>query len=161
MEKFIIIEQFNNYAVSNYGRIKNIKYDRILCPIKNKGGYMEYTFCQNGIKKTLSIHRLVAYYFIENPENKPYVNHLDGNKTNNNVNNLEWCTAQENNIHARMNGLLCQEKPIIAKNIITGEEIPFKSISEAGALLGINKGTIHKVLSGKRNMVHNYNFEYI
>lgn len=161
MEKFIIIEQFNNYAVSNFGRIKNVKNNKIMTLTKNKYGYMQYTFCQNNIKKTLRIHRLVALYFIDNPQNKPYVNHKDGNKENNNVENLEWCTAKENNVHARQSGLINQEKPILAENIITGERITFKSVSEASALLGINKGTISKVLHGKRNKTHNYKFTYI
>ena len=161
MEKFVVIEMFNHYAVSNYGRIKNIKSGKILTPTKNQHGYMRYVFCQNGIKKGLVIHRLVAYYFIDNPENKPYVNHKDGNKTNNHVENLEWCTAQENQIHARSIGLINQGKPILATNLTNGETFPFKSVSEAGALLGINKGTISKVLHGKRKSVHGYTFQFL
>lgn len=161
MEKFIIINEFNNYAISNYGRLKNVKKDKILTPVKNKKGYMEYTFCQNNTKKTFRIHRLVAYYFIKNVYLKPYINHIDGDKTNNNVENLEWCTAKENDEHARTTGLKTQEKPIIATNTITNEVMVFKSITEAGALLGINKGTIVKVLKGKRNKTHNYKFKYM
>lgn len=161
MEKFVIIEEFNNYAVSNYGRIKNVKNGRILTPSKNGQGYMHYVFCQNGVKKGFKIHRLVAIYFIDNPLNLPCVNHIDGDKTNNNVNNLEWCTAKENDAHARLNGLKRQNKPIKATNTLSGEVIIFNSIGEASSFLGINKGTIHKVLSGKRNKTHDYTFEYI
>ena len=161
MEKYCIIENFNNYAVSNYGNIKNIKNNKILKPYKNKNGYMEYTFCQNNIKATFKIHRLVGFYFIDNPQNKPYINHIDGNKTNNHASNLEWCTAKENDNHARKTGLKNQEKPILAINVETKEIIPFKSIREAGRFLNINPGTIAKVLKGKRQKTHNYTFEYI
>ena len=161
MEKYCIIENFNNYAISNYGNIKNIKNNKILKPHKNTNGYMEYTFCQNKIKATFRIHRLVGIYFIDNPQNKPYINHIDGDKTNNNVSNLEWCSAKENDNHARETGLKNQEKPILAINVETKEKIPFKSIREAGRFLKINSGTIIKVLKGKRQKTHNYTFEYI
>lgn len=161
MEKYIVINEFDNYAVSNLGNIKNIKKRNILTPHLNHNGYLAYTFCQNGIKKNFLIHRLVALYFIDNPNNLPYVNHKDGNKTNNRVENLEWCTAKENDNHARNSGLKNQEKPVIAENIISKEKIVFKSVTEAGGFLGINKGTISKVLNGKRNQTHGYKFYFI
>lgn len=161
MEKYIIINNFENYAISNYGNIKNIKKNRILKPVKNKHGYLEYTFCQNGTKKTFRIHRLVALYFIPNIYNKPYINHKNGIKTDNNVDNLEWCTAKENDTHARITGLKEQNKPIIAEEIATGNTLVFNSVGEAGALLGINKGTISKVLHNKRKQVHGYYFRFI
>lgn len=161
MEKYIVINEFDNYAISNLGNIKNIKKGNILTPYLNTNGYLTYTFCQNGVKKTFRLHRLVALYFIDNPNNLPYVNHKDGDKTNNKVENLEWCTAKENDTHARSSGLKNQEKPIIAKNIETNETLTFKSVTEVGAFLGINKGTISKVLSGKRNQTHGYKFHFI
>lgn len=161
MEKFVVIDGFDNYAVSNYGRIKNIKNGRILNPVKNNHGYMSYVFCQNGVKKGFRIHRLVALYFIENPLNLPYVNHIDGDKTNNHVDNLEWCTAKENDTHARLTGLKSQNKPVQAINVDNGESIIFNSVGEASGFLKINKGTIHKVLSGKRSKTHGYEFKYI
>ena len=161
MEKYIVINEFDNYAISNLGNIKNIKKGNILTPYLNTNGYLTYTFCQNGIKKTFRLHRLVALYFIDNPNNLPYVNHKDGDKTNNKVENLEWCTAKENDAHARSSGLKNQEKPIIAKNIETNETLTFKSVTEAGAFLGINKGTISKVLNGKRHQTHGYKFYFI
>ena len=83
MEKYMVINEFDNYGISNLGNIKNLKKGNILTPYLNKNGYLTYTFCQNGVKKTFRIHRLVALYFIDNPNNLPYVNHKDGNKTNN------------------------------------------------------------------------------
>jgi len=161
MEKFVLINGFDNYAVSNYGKIKNVKNGNFLTPTKNNQGYLRYVFCQNGIKKGFNIHRLVALYFIPNPSGLPYVNHIDGDKTNNNVSNLEWCTAKQNDAHARENGLKVQNKPIKTTHIETGKIFIFNSVGEASSILNINKGTIHKVLSKKRNKTHGYTFEYI
>lgn len=161
MEIYTLINNFENYAISNYGNIKNVKKNKILKPVKNKNGYLVYTFCQNGIKKTFRLHRLVGLYFIPNPNNKPYINHKNGIKTDNYFNNLEWCNAKENDTHARLTGLKDQNKPIIAEEIETGNKIVFSSVNEAGAILGINKGTISKVLHNKRNKVNGYKFYFI
>ena len=105
MEKFKQIKEYENYSVSNYGRIRNDKTDRILKPQKDHGGYLHVALCKNGVCKTHSIHRLVALAFIDNPENKRTVNHLDGIKTNNFDSNLEWATDKENIHHSWDNGL--------------------------------------------------------
>jgi len=84
------------------GRFKVIlEPERELTYTLNNRGYHSVGIC----RKTFMVHRLVALAFIPNPENKPFVNHLDGNKLNNHVSNLEWCTAKENNLHARNTGL--------------------------------------------------------
>ena len=89
------IDGFINYQVSNFGRIKSV--NKILKPYQNKkNGYMYTHLSQNGCTKVIRIHRLVANAFIPNLENKPYINHIDGNKENNCVDNLEWCTQKEN-----------------------------------------------------------------
>lgn len=92
------------YEVSNIGNIKNSKTNKILKQPK-RSGYPSVGMAKNKIAKNHRIHRLVAMAFIENPENKRCVNHKDGNKLNNNVENLEWCTHSENNYHAMKNGL--------------------------------------------------------
>lgn len=105
------------YQISNFGRIKSLSKPRKNG--KNSGyytkekilkqniqiekyGYKRYkiTLTKNNIKKCYKVHRLVAEAFIPNPLNKPQINHIDGNPLNNNVNNLEWCTARENIIHS-------------------------------------------------------------
>lgn len=85
-----------------------------------KRGYYIVTLCKGKERKTKKIHRLVAEAFIPNVENKLQVNHIDGNKLNNNVKNLEWCTDSENMIHAYKTGLM---KPVIGKQNGASREV--------------------------------------
>jgi hypothetical protein len=91
------ITENSKYEVSSLGNVRNKKTGRILKPA-SKCGYLSVGLSSK-IGKTHSIHRLVALEFIDNPENKPHVNHKDKNRSNNCIDNLEWCTALENNIH--------------------------------------------------------------
>lgn len=95
--------------VSNLGRVKSIKYlghnsEKVMKAVRHHTGYQTVSIGRNP-RKTFLIHVLVAQAFIPNPENKPYVNHMDGNKQNNKVDNLEWVTAKENQTHAINFGL--------------------------------------------------------
>lgn len=104
------------YQISNCGRVKSLIFSekRILKNIINNNGYFIITLCKNNKCKTFTIHRLVALHFIPNPEDKPQVNHKDGDKLNNYYKNLEWCTASENVQHAWKNNL-CENIKISAK----------------------------------------------
>ena len=88
----------------NNGRLDNRK-GKQLKPSVDKYGYERVVLTKDGIRKTYSVHKLVALAFIPNPENKTTINHIDGNKRNNNVSNLEWATEQENQNHKWKNGL--------------------------------------------------------
>ena len=85
------------YKVSNYGRVKSLgRYKKIISGKLNIWGYSQVGLTKYGTKKMFSIHRLVAQAFIPNPENKPCVDHIDTDRRNNSVNNLQWCTYSEN-----------------------------------------------------------------
>ena len=101
MEVWKTITNFENYEVSNYGQVRSNQYSkkRILKAEKLKG-YLRVTFSKNNIQKRFTIHRLVATYFLENLNQKPCVNHIDGNGLNNNLFNLEWCSYSENEKHS-------------------------------------------------------------
>ena len=85
-----------NYEVSNLGRIKNKKTNHIIIPEKEEKGYQRLSIRVNGKKKHYAIHRLVAIAFIPNPLNKPQVDHIDNDNSNNKVSNLRWCSNEEN-----------------------------------------------------------------
>lgn len=144
------------YEVSNLGRVKSL--DRMVCHDssacitsrrKMKGrilkngkdghGYFHVNLCKDGNKTNPAVHRLVAQAFIPKIEGKEYVNHIDSDFTNNNVNNLEWCTQRENLIHGRKYGNIKQynEKKVMmfSKDMEFIRE--FKSICEASRITGI------------------------
>jgi predicted DNA-binding protein YlxM (UPF0122 family) len=101
-------------------RIWKNKIKRIATTISNKG-YVRFRICVNGKSKNLSLHRIVAETFIPNPENKPEVNHIDGNKLNNTVENLEWNTRKENADHAYRTGLFGKNEDF-SKSTITNKK---------------------------------------
>jgi hypothetical protein len=103
--KTIII--YNHYELNSSGQITNLKTGRVLKPWK-RNGYYNLRCGAKGEK--FQVHRLVATYFIANPENKPQVNHIDGNKLNNDYQNLEWVSARENMVHAMETGLWKRKK---------------------------------------------------
>lgn len=105
------MENGDNYEVSNFGEIRNLK-GKIIKPEILKKGYLRVSLCLNSKNKKYLVHRLVALAFIPNPENKPVVNHEDGDKTNNRYDNLVWATSSENTQHAIATGLKNESKRI-------------------------------------------------
>jgi hypothetical protein len=161
------------YQVSNIGNIKslerevsnnrfigvtNVLKEKYLKPGLSSNKYMTVILSDGTKRKTFLLHRLIADSFIENDENKPYINHKDGNKLNNNVSNLEWCTASENGKHAHKIGLnyigeyaKFKIKEANSKKVIneeTGEV--YNSITNAAKSIKMNKSYLAHMLNGKR-----------
>lgn len=150
------------YKVSNFGRVKRVTTGRILKNGKNRGGYLYVNLCKQGVTSNKRIHRLVAQAFIPNPENKQDINHIDEDKTNNIVSNLEWTTRKENLNHGTHNNRVSRSLsiPIIAINLKTGESKEFCSGKECARQLGLNPGHITSVLKGRNKQTGGYIFEY-
>ena len=151
-----IVNGVKEYKISNCGRVKNHK-GRITEGSKHESGYLWVSIAL----KQYVLHRLVAKVFIPNPENKEHVNHIDGNKKNACLNNLEWCTPKENSIHAHKNGLNSNIKPIIQYDIHMNKINEFKSKKEASNTLNINYASIHKCCTNRQKNTDGFIFKYL
>lgn len=158
---WVQIEDYN-YEISNEGVVRNLKTKEI--KKSRAGGTSAYLLCQiyltKGKRKNYLVHRLVAKYFIPNLYNKEQVNHIDGNKLNNHINNLEWLTPKENMKHAFDIGLYKKFNNQVYKNKF-GEQhnrsikiecngIIYNGISEASRITGIPISTISMAIKENR-----------
>jgi len=133
MEQWKIIEGYENYEVSNYGNVRNNYTDRVLKPNLCRGYHIIRTSKDGKVKKHY-LHRLVANAFIENPNNKKQVDHIDNNRINNNVNNLRFCSNTEN----------CRNKGINKTNTSGIKGVTWdKRVNKWKAEIGIDGITIH------------------
>lgn len=175
MEEWRYIEGRTDVMVSNLGNIKVQKKSGKWVPGRI---FKDNYIYAKDVGRYCSLHRLIAKAFIPNPENKPIINHKDGNKYNNNVNNLEWCTYHENAVHAFKNGLTIENRNKAAermrllgkdnsykyKKIISyynGESKVWNSIKEASASLGVFESHITEICRGKRKQSKGYTFKYL
>ena len=99
--RFVKIKNYN-YSISSLGEVRNDKTKKMLKPVGCKNGYLQVDLCNNEGRKTVYIHKLVAKAFIDNPENKPIIDHIDNDKTNNKVSNLRYATVKENSWNAKL-----------------------------------------------------------
>ena len=146
-----IVDGIIGYKISNYGRVKNHK-GRITEGSNHESGYLWVSIAP----KSYLLHRLVAKVFIPNPENKEQVNHIDGNKVNTYLDNLEWCTNTENQIHKVVSGLNNTSKNIIQYDLNMNKIKEYNSQKEASIELNINHGNISKCCKKNNNKNSNY-----
>lgn len=191
VEKWIKVEGFANYMVSNLGRVKSLSKiktignrsfvtkEKILKQILHSNGYLSVTLCENKKTKQINVHRLVAKAFIENKYNKPNINHIDAIKTNNYFKNLEWVTQKENSEHAVKNNLYKNninekngmfgkfgELNINSKKIVQMDKNElvindYPCIAEASRANKISAGNISAVCNGKRKTCGGFIWKFI
>lgn len=154
--RFLPVKGFEKkYAINEWGTLRNVQKKIMLANFIGRGGY-KFVVLRGGKdkRKIISVHRLVATAFIQNPENKPFVNHIDGNKLNNRVANLEWCTPKENVHHAIKSGLRdsmkgvdnigCKLMPESVMQILNRPR-PYKAICKE---FGVSLSAVNKIKSG-------------
>ena len=146
------------YQVSNQGRVRNSRNQKMLKPQTKNGGYIQFTLSVRNRCHYHSAHRLVAQAFIPNPEGKPQINHKNGDKSDNQVENLEWCTSSENQRHRYqvLGHIGGPAKPVICIN--TGETFP--SATAAADALGLTRSAVSQVCRGRRNQTNKLKFKF-
>jgi len=135
----------------NDGRLYNHKTKKFKRWTKDTNGYMRCTIWINGTSKTISQHRILAENFIDNPECKLQVNHKNGIKNDNKLNNLEWITQSENTLHSFANGLQKPTRPHMKKVIDMESKKIYDCISDAAREIGVSIGHLNLMLNGKKN----------
>jgi len=165
-----IIKDYPNYAVSKDGNVYNIKTNRCLKKVKISSGYHQVYLYKNKISKSLLVHRLIAMTYLPNKLNKSDVNHINGIKTDNRLENLEWVTRSENLLHSFKLGmskvneknkarfLKMVKERVFSKNIILNIEngIFYNTVKEISIIYGLNYHTIKNKLNGY--CINNTNF---
>lgn len=142
-----IIKNFTNYEIDEYGNIYNLITKKYLKGSIGENGYKYYRLSSEGKKKMFYAHRLVAETFIPNTLNLPIVNHKDGNKLNNHINNLEWVTYSENTQHWRDNNIINRSKTEYYEKDLEGEEwLSYNNyyVSNKGRIRHKNKNNLLK-----------------
>lgn len=160
-KKFIYEGQETDYSVSTEGEVRKDTTNYIL----SQSSQQDYKFVGliiNGKQKRMRVHRMVALAFIDNPDNKPYVNHINGNRSDNNVENLEWVTPSENTQHAVDTGLFKsgRARAVIQYNLNGEQMATFESASEAARQTGGSQNKITMCCRRQRDSANDYQWRY-
>lgn len=153
------------YKISNTGKVKSlarngtVNYDKILSPGKNKDGYLRVVLNKNGNKRYVTVHRLVAETFLDNQNDYPQIDHIDGNKQNNNVHNLRFCSSKTNCNNINTLCKLCKRVIQIDKsNCVINT---FTSTREAEKITGIFHNSISRCCNLKQLTAGGYCWKYV
>ena len=160
-KKFIYEGQETDYSVSTEGEVRKDTTNYIL----SQSSQQDYKFVGliiNGKQKRMRVHRMVALTFIDNPDNKPYVNHINGNRSDNNVENLEWVTPSENTQHAVNTGLFKSgcTRAVIQYNLNGEQMATFESATEAARQTGGSQSKITMCCRRQRDSANDYQWRY-
>lgn len=160
-KKFIFEGQETDYSVSTEGEVRKDTIDYILSQ-SSQQDYRHVTLLIDGKQKRMRVHRMVALTFIPNPDNKPYVNHKNGNRSDNRVDNLEWVTPSENIQHAVKTGLMKSGRaiPVIQYDLDGNEMMTYESASEAARQTGCFQEKITMCCKRQRTQTNGYQWRY-
>ena len=160
------IPGFKEYEASTNGDVFSYKSNLILKKARTKNGYYKITLHENGMCRQEYVHRIIALTFLANVGLRE-VNHIDGNKANNMVSNLEWVSSSKNKIHAYKNGLMTPtknkrrtSKKLMQTDIAGNVVACFSTQEEAALATGVQRQNISKVITGKRNHAGGYRWKY-
>lgn len=156
------LHDFNGYEITEDGRIFSLKKNKWLRPKIDRYGYQVYTLRVNGKAYCKTAHRLVAMTYIPNPNNLPCVNHINENKLDNRVENLEWCTVRHNDNHGTRNERISRTKcqrPVI-QTLADGTEIHYRGVKDAWRKTGIRWSQIAKACRGIIQTTHDTKWRY-
>jgi len=159
LEKWRPIKGYKKlYLISDKGRIKSLKSDKIRKLSTTKDGYHTIRLSKKGIAKTYLVHRLLALAFISNESSKPIVNHRNSKRNDNRVSNLEWVTPSENSSHSVNQGNRGRK---VEQFTINGTLIAvFSNMSLAAKTTNTNRTSIYMVCVGKRKTANNFKWNY-
>lgn len=171
----VVLKDYPKYEIYEDGRVYSHFTNKFLNPETDKDDYKIIWLSGINGRKRFKLHRLIAMTFLSNPENLPQVNHIDGNKANNAVENLEWCDAKHNMQHAYKTGLnkfneelrshiialgKSKAKAIQYINLYSGYTEIFNSLKEASEFLGLNYDSVRVMASRKKPYLGVHSFVY-